>query len=564
MNDIKMGLPEPRWSQCNDGDLWNQIWIILRSRGSHSVRVTKVKGHATIQHLVDGAVEPIDKYCNDMADSLATYAREHRSDNMGRISDFFAQRHKYYVSFLTALHDYLLAMLKAIAEARDTHAKQARANGVSHSKVLIAPALLYPARDDPTAALDLNMLPQAAFQALPNGSKKLLAFLASFRWCLAPNGQQGVSWLELLIVFCAQGGLPADLGISTDTGPRPSLRTVLLAFSRSVKALTPMYLAQHSQIFFKPSKFAQRRCRSIGYTNHCACIAGLPDLGPEQAISVTRAVISLRHSFTRNSEKLHQDGQMQLLPRKFSYRGALPENWSALDCSVSFPQHNAEQVDQWLQSIQLPDVPEISTLKLHCPVCNVAKECKNHTLLKGTKWCSILCAHCHRARTSAKWQCSCNKPWYLCPTHGPIGHAVGAGKAKQPTAIVSQVNYPPAVRIRPQPFVFKTTQEDRKRSCQSVSLLPEPKRPALGTVRERSAANACVSDINRTTPEPSLVRPEAGVGVSRVKAKRRHRPSDPETAPRIRKKRRMTETELHLDALASIKRLRESRAMDPG
>ena len=163
MNDIKMGLPEPRWSQCNDGDLWNQIWIILRSRGPHSVRVTKVKGHATIQHLVDGAVEPIDKYCNDMADSLATYAREHRSDNMGRISDFFAQRHKYYVSFLTALHDYLLAMLKAIAEARDTHAKQARANGVSHSKVLIAPALLYPARDDPTAALDLNMLPMAAF-----------------------------------------------------------------------------------------------------------------------------------------------------------------------------------------------------------------------------------------------------------------------------------------------------------------------------------------------------------------------------------------------------------------
>ena len=324
-------------------------------------------------------------------------------------------------------------MLKAIAEARDTHAKQARANGVSHIKVLIAPALMYPARDDPTAALDLNMLPQAAFQALPNGSKKVLSFLASFRWCLAPNGQQGVSWMELLIVFCAQGGLPADLGISTDMGPRPSLRTVLLAFSRSVeKALTPMYLAQHSQIFFKPSKFAQRRCRSIGYTNHCACIAGLPNLGPEQAISVTQAVISLRHTFTRNSEKLHHDGQLQLPPRKFIYRGALPENWSALKCSVSVSQHIAGQADQWLQSIQLPGVPEISTLKLHCPVCNVAKECKNHTLLKGTKWCSILCVHCHRAKTSAKWQCSCNKHWYLCPTHGPIGHVAGAGKAEQP------------------------------------------------------------------------------------------------------------------------------------
>ena len=36
------------------------------------------------------------------------------------------------------------------------------------------------------------------------------------------------------------------------------------------------------------------------------------------------------------------------------------------------------------------------------------------------------------ARTSAKWQCACNKLWYLCHIHGLVGHAAGAANAKLP------------------------------------------------------------------------------------------------------------------------------------
>ena len=94
--------------------------------------------------------------------------------------------------------------------------------------------------------------------------------------------------------------------------------------------------------------------------------------------------------------------------------------------------------------------------------------------------------------------------------------------------------------------------------------MPEPKRPATSAVLDLCCANACASDTSRIMPKPSLVRPEAGAGVSNVKAKRKHKPIGIEAAPRIHKKRRMTETEQRLDALASINRLRESRAMDPG
>jgi hypothetical protein len=93
--DLNVGIREPKWGQSNDGDLWQQIWQILKARGFHSAIVTKVKGHATLHHLSLGLSEPFDKFCNDKADALATYARLHRSDNLGRVSDIFAQRHKY-------------------------------------------------------------------------------------------------------------------------------------------------------------------------------------------------------------------------------------------------------------------------------------------------------------------------------------------------------------------------------------------------------------------------------------------------------------------------------------
>ena len=73
-------------------------------------------------------------------------------------------------------------------------------------------------------------------------------------------------------------------------------------------------------------------------------------------------------------------------------------------------------------------------MRLSCPVCKCSKECINQVLIKGTAWRSILCPqpHCRRARTSAKWQCACNKLWYLCHIHGPVGHAAGAANAKLP------------------------------------------------------------------------------------------------------------------------------------
>ena len=403
-------------------------------------------------------------------------------------------------------------MVKAIADARDKHAKQEAITGASSGKVMIASALHYPAVNDHVVSLEFNCLPQEAYQALPPGSQKLLVFLNSFQWSLAPDNQQGVSWLELLVVFTAQGGLPTDLGISTDMGPRPSLRTVLMAFSRSVKVVVKMYLAQHSQVLFKPSKFPKLRCRSIGFSNHCACIAALPSLTSDQALHVTQSLVSLRHTFTRNSEQLFRQDALQLPPRKFSYRGAVPDKWSNLQSFDSSVQLTPTRIGEWLTSISQPEVSSITTLLLQCPVCHSPKECINKILLKGTTWCSIVCPQqrCRRVRSSAKWLCVCGKPWYLCNVHGPIGHS--AGKAKQ--RCNSHCNHQPSFAPElPMP------------------VEPVPKRRKVGESNGLS---------NRQRP-----------------SKRKSSLQGP--LPKRRK-------ELDAEAIASVKRLREARAQvtDPG
>ena len=571
---IQLNLPELCWNRKNDGDLWGVFWKCCLTKGVNSIRITKVKGHATEAHIRNSLSNVRDKWGNDKADELASRAHDDHLQ-AGIIADFYANRHNAYVCFIVSVHDFLLHMFQAIGVARDRHKRDPiHGSNPANSKVQISKTLPF-ANSDNAVTLGIHNHPPEVFAEIDHGSKKILTILADKSWVMAPSDTQGTTWIELVILFFLHGGTYEDLGLVGKNGAEKAstIKQVLTAYKLKARRVITHCLNPFSHVFFKPSKIPHLRLRAIGYSNHTPCIGGLPVLSHDQNSFLVRCLVALRHSFTRNFTILWEQDQLELVSRKLSLRGSPPDIWTSR-CSL-FSAFDNVRVGERLEAVASPLVPNSAELWLKCPICLHVQNCTHTTLVKGAVWKPVHCKvkHCKATRSSAKWLCTCNKLWYTCDIHACVGHLAGRS-APQPRASMSkrtheasfdsQVNSPPAVRIRLQPSVSKTTQEDRKRSCQSVSLLPEPKRPAIGAVLELCATNACASDINRTTPEPSLVRPEAGVGVSRVKAKRRHRPSDPETAPRIRKKRRVTETELHLDALASIKRLRESRAMDPG
>ena len=92
----------------------------------------------------------------------------------------------------------------------------------------------------------------------------------------------------------------------------------------------------------------------------------------------------MRHTFTRNSTQLFEGNNLQLPSRRFSYRGAIPDSWA--HTTTLFPCVIDTQVQQWLESLDVPPVSNDSVLMLACPECGHTKDCINQQLLKVTAW----------------------------------------------------------------------------------------------------------------------------------------------------------------------------------
>ena len=61
------------WRGVDNADLWVEVDRLLetRQRDGTPVRISKVKGHAKVQDVLSGRVQPTDKFGNDAADALA-------------------------------------------------------------------------------------------------------------------------------------------------------------------------------------------------------------------------------------------------------------------------------------------------------------------------------------------------------------------------------------------------------------------------------------------------------------------------------------------------------------
>ena len=56
---------------AKDGDLWEIFHEVIKQKGHLAVKLTKVKGHATEEHIKEGISKQRDKEGNDYADQNA-------------------------------------------------------------------------------------------------------------------------------------------------------------------------------------------------------------------------------------------------------------------------------------------------------------------------------------------------------------------------------------------------------------------------------------------------------------------------------------------------------------
>ena len=77
-----------------DGDLWKGFAEAVRAKNPKAVKLTKVKGHATIETLEEQKVIFDDKHGNDEADAAAEKGATLVQPAVRRLARFYQKSHK--------------------------------------------------------------------------------------------------------------------------------------------------------------------------------------------------------------------------------------------------------------------------------------------------------------------------------------------------------------------------------------------------------------------------------------------------------------------------------------
>ena len=95
-----------------DGDLVALVQYMIRTRGRHTVRVTKVKGHAKDNDVQHGHVRLIDQQGNIEADIAADLGRRHQTEVLIDARRRLLQARSYWYPVIADLHRFMIAIAR--------------------------------------------------------------------------------------------------------------------------------------------------------------------------------------------------------------------------------------------------------------------------------------------------------------------------------------------------------------------------------------------------------------------------------------------------------------------
>ena len=118
----------------SDGDIWGEFWEILEARGARTVRITKVKGHATEEDVQDGRATKEDKEGNDQADAAANKGARSMQEGFVIFAQWAKGRVQAYTNLMQRIQKVISAVLKAEKAKREEEEKD-RGGGKEHLKM---------------------------------------------------------------------------------------------------------------------------------------------------------------------------------------------------------------------------------------------------------------------------------------------------------------------------------------------------------------------------------------------------------------------------------------------
>ena len=173
------------------------------------MKVSKVKGHATDQHVQEGQVRLQDKQGNDAADLAASCGIQAMGSGMVAYMLWVSERYKQYGKLVGQLQKLTAKIAQEDKELRMQKEKELRKDNKLHKRDDRAfGGLLDYGGDQPARKLYFNTPPPnfAKDGSQHREMEQIAAFLNAQDWHLASSHEQkGSSWTELLMLYEMSG-----------------------------------------------------------------------------------------------------------------------------------------------------------------------------------------------------------------------------------------------------------------------------------------------------------------------------------------------------------------------
>ena len=109
------------WELIPHGDIWKKVEQAIQQRRPGTTRITKDKGHAAQQHIIDEITTEEHKEGNDIADGLATKAYQ-CFGHVKESANLITHRTQLYTEYVQVIQLTIIRVVDALQERRRTMA----------------------------------------------------------------------------------------------------------------------------------------------------------------------------------------------------------------------------------------------------------------------------------------------------------------------------------------------------------------------------------------------------------------------------------------------------------
>jgi hypothetical protein len=324
IQQMREGRPiRTHWKTLPDGDLWEYFTKAVEAKGPFSIKISKVKGHATQPAVDSGEVQAVDKEGNDAADIAADCGTRMHGSVLNMYAALIARRHKEYKQFVCRIHHHILEAYdihRKLSEQEDAKIAAARERAyvvVSNSVNLTTRA--EGARHLRFVAL-VRQFPKVTriYPRAPDVQR----FLQAAKFQTIGDGQRGTTWLELYLVYRLSGCRAPLPWATCRAAARPSAAQQLNAFKTIVRRVARATVVDAISIgLFALDTGSGENLLCYGISGRHAAINARLDLAGAARTVLTRAVLHLTRSFAQPRIDKIVDKQEPVTAIKLNLRG---------------------------------------------------------------------------------------------------------------------------------------------------------------------------------------------------------------------------------------------------